>query len=337
MAISVTTGAIEKSSDITGNPISATNYNGSPYSSVSNADNDIDDDENETDDDDDSIETASNTVYFCGTSTYGACQTDADCIKGGCSGQICQSKDEESAVTTCEWRDCYNNTRKGLNCVCIKNKCMWNKLTEAQIRNIIKKQNAINVTAKHWETCPSGCTCTGSTVKCTLANGRIMTVYAGKSGNIIIQVKGENMTTNVTLYKSGDKVYGVFKGNKTKEINMFQEQVRERIRERLNRQLENENITLNDDGEYEYEAEKPAKLFAFIPVTVMVRAEIDPETGEIIKISKNPWWFFLAKDESQQVVGASCGTVTPGQNDGCCQARGFDVWNAETQQCEFSS
>ncbi len=325
---------------VTGHPVTSANYNSSPDSSLSNADdeNESDHDVNETDDDeDDTLETVSKNVYFCGKSTYGSCETDSDCVKGGCSNQVCQSKNEESEVTTCEWKDCYNSTRKGLNCVCIKNKCMWNKLTEDQIRNIIKKQNRINVTAKHWETCPSGCTCTGSTVKCQLANGRIMTVYAGKSGNVIIQVKGENMTTNVTLYKSGEHVYGVFKGNETKELNMFQEQVRERIREKLNRALENENISLDDEGVYQYKGEKKARLFFVFPVKILVRAEVDPETGEVIKLSKGNWWAFLAKDESQQMVGISCGTVTPGQNDGCCQGRGFDVWNAETQQCEFSS
>jgi len=280
--------------------------------------------------------TAVSTKIFCGKSTYGICETDADCVKGGCSGQICQSKNEESEVTTCEWRDCYNYTRKALNCVCITNKCMWNRWTEAQIKSIIKKQNAINVTAKYWDTCPSGCSCTGSTVKCQLANGRIMTVYAGKSGNVIIQIKGENMTTNVTLYKSGEKVYGVFKGNKTKEINMFQEQVRERIRERLNRLLENENISLDENGVYQYKGEKKARLFFIFPVRILVRAEVDAETGEVIKLSKGNWWAFLAKDDSQQVVGASCGTVTPGQNDACCQTKGFDLWNSETQECEFS-
>jgi len=271
---------------------------------------------------------------FCGKSTFGECQTDSDCIVGGCAGQVCQSKNEEQAVTTCEYQDCYNPAIYNLSCVCIKNKCMWSRLTEDKIKKIIKKENKINITARVWE-CPLECTCTGSTIKCTLANGREMTVYAGKSGNVIVQVKGENMMTNVTLYKLDKKIYGVFRNNETREIKMLPDQVRERIRERLQRQLENENITLDEDGIYRYRAHKRARLFAFIPVTLMVRAEIDPNTGEIIKISKNPWWFFLAKDESQQIVGASCGTVTPGENDACCVNKGYNFWNNNTNQCEF--
>lgn len=62
---------------------------------------------------------------FCGTSTNGQCSSDADCIAGGCSGQVCQSKTEEPAVTTCEYRDCYNAAAFGLSCKCVNNKCQW--------------------------------------------------------------------------------------------------------------------------------------------------------------------------------------------------------------------
>jgi len=62
---------------------------------------------------------------FCGTSTKGPCSTDEDCITGGCSSQVCQSSSEEPAITTCDWRDCYNARAYGLGCRCIQGKCMW--------------------------------------------------------------------------------------------------------------------------------------------------------------------------------------------------------------------
>lgn len=62
---------------------------------------------------------------FCGWSTYGKCSSDLDCIKGGCSGQVCQSKQEEPVITTCEWRDCYNAKQYGLECKCINEQCQW--------------------------------------------------------------------------------------------------------------------------------------------------------------------------------------------------------------------
>jgi eight-cysteine-cluster-containing protein len=64
---------------------------------------------------------------FCGRSTHGNCATDSGCVKGGCSGQVCQSKDEEPVITTCEWRECYNASAYGLGCVCVNEQCRWHK------------------------------------------------------------------------------------------------------------------------------------------------------------------------------------------------------------------
>ncbi len=57
------------------------------------------------------------------------CVTDDDCIKGGCSGTICQSKDAPPVFTTCEYvpeYDCY----KGIECRCVDGKCDWGKTEE---------------------------------------------------------------------------------------------------------------------------------------------------------------------------------------------------------------
>ena len=62
---------------------------------------------------------------FCGRSTYGKCSSDADCIQGGCSGQICHSKYDERIITTCEYRDCYNAQAYNLKCKCVAGKCQW--------------------------------------------------------------------------------------------------------------------------------------------------------------------------------------------------------------------
>jgi hypothetical protein len=212
-----------------------------------------------------------------------------------------------------------------------------NKLTKTQIEKITVAKNRISE-AKSGE-CPENCTCISTSVmKCMLQSGREMTIFAGNSGNVIVQVKGENMTTNVTLYKSSDgKIYGIFKNNETKIVRMLPDQVKERVREKLQKRFENENISLDENGTYQYEAEKKSRLFFFIPVKMHIRAEIDAETGEIIKVSKPKWWAFLAKDESnEQIVGASCGTVTPEENDNCCKNKGYDVWNATANECQFT-
>ncbi len=64
-------------------------------------------------------------IGFCGWSTKFPCQTDEDCLKSGCSGQVCQGKNEPAIITTCEWRDCYDADIYKVKCGCFKGKCQW--------------------------------------------------------------------------------------------------------------------------------------------------------------------------------------------------------------------
>jgi eight-cysteine-cluster-containing protein len=58
------------------------------------------------------------------------CTTAADCGVGGCSGQICTTKDKAaSIITTCEWRQeygCYKLT----SCGCVDGVCEWKENSE---------------------------------------------------------------------------------------------------------------------------------------------------------------------------------------------------------------
>ncbi len=177
------------------------------------------------------------------------------------------------------------------------------QLTADEIKNAIKMRSMKDIRKEEHRLkfeniqCPTNCECTGSVVRCEFENGtRIMTITAGKSGNIIVQVKGENMTTNVTLYKSEDKVYGVFKGNETREVKVLPDQVKEKIKAKIKAKLESEEIILDDEGTYQYNAKKEARLFLVIPVKVEVKAHIDSETGTVSDV-ESPWWSALAKDE----------------------------------------
>lgn len=172
-------------------------------------------------------------------------------------------------------------------------------LTPEQIRNIIAERNRLKFRYNQTEDCPKNCTCSGSVTRCQLENGREMIIMAGNSGNVILQIKGINASTNVTLYKSEGKVYGVRRNNETREIVILPDKVRERIYNNKLKWLENETIGLDENGTYRYQAHKRAKLLGFIPARVEVRGEINSETGEIIKI-RNPWWAFLARDEEAQ-------------------------------------
>jgi hypothetical protein len=144
--------------------------------------------------------------------------------------------------------------------------------------------------------CPENCTCSGSTSKCSFENGtRVMTIYAGNSGNVIVQVKNINMSTNVTLYKSiNGTLYAVFTGNRTHEIK-FPDEIKDRLENHTKTKLYNESINLTEDGYYVMDMNKKSRLFFLFPVREHMKAQIDAQTGETIKI-RNPWWGFLAKD-----------------------------------------
>ena len=62
---------------------------------------------------------------FCGWSTYGKCNSDEDCVRAGCSKQVCQSKFEKNIITTCEWLDCYDASKYEVACKCINGECQW--------------------------------------------------------------------------------------------------------------------------------------------------------------------------------------------------------------------
>ncbi len=182
--------------------------------------------------------------------------------------------------------------------------------------------------------CPENCTCAGSTIKCELNGQRTMTILAGNSGNKIVQVKGINASTNVTLYKSNGKIYGEF-NNETKRIH-DPEQIQSKINARIRAKIEEYNITLDEDGYYRVQTKKKARLFLIVPVREKVKAQVDAETGEIIRV-RNPWWGFLARDiREESLLGANCGTVSPDYINECCQNKGYDLWNSEIQECVFS-
>lgn len=146
-------------------------------------------------------------------------------------------------------------------------------------------------------TCPAQCECSPEerTVKCEFENGtRELTIHAGNSNNTIIQVKNINASTQVTLYKEGDKIYGQFRNNETRMI-ILPDEIRDRIMNQTRARLQNETYNLTQDGEYQIEARKRARLFWIVPVKERTQIRVDAETGNITDTS-NSWWGFLARD-----------------------------------------
>ncbi len=218
----------------------------------------------------------------------------------GCDNN-CEQKCECKKVneTGCEawsctkWGACLNEI-KTRTCTKVSFNCTDDNEKPKLTKDCHEKEK-LNLRGKLRD-CPEECVCSGSTIKCTFENGtKIMTIYAGKSGNVIVQIKNINMSTNVTLYKNEEgKVYGVFKGNKTYEL-ILPDEIKEKLQNNTRAKLYNESMNLTDDGYYKIEGKKKARLFWLIPVREHMEAQVDAETGEAIKI-RNPWWGFLARD-----------------------------------------
>ncbi|MEK6857203.1 MAG: eight-cysteine-cluster domain-containing protein, partial [Nanoarchaeota archaeon] len=74
---------------------------------------------------------------------YYYCKTIDDCMKSGCSGQICQSKYYEPMITTCEFLPeyaCYKQAK----CGCNEGKCGF-------VDDIVLKQCFARETGKRIE------------------------------------------------------------------------------------------------------------------------------------------------------------------------------------------
>jgi len=51
---------------------------------------------------------------------------------------------------------------------------------------------------------------------------------------------------------------------------------------------------------YEMKTQKKAKVFGLFKARMNVRAQVDAETGEIVRVNK-PWWAFLASESDEEV------------------------------------
>ena len=245
-----------------------------------------------------------------------SCEEDSDCNEGyECENDICilnvedeeenEINDEDEIKVCCE--KVHFQTSKATYTYLDKTNCISSRTyTEKIVDNdfcereyikdkqeAVREKNRIKFETRTGQECLEECTRNGVVMKCTLASGREMTIYTG-SGNVIVQVKGINMSTNVTLYHHENKTYGVFKDNKTKEIKYFPDQVKEKVKTKAKLHNDEIEIELKEEG-YKFKAKKQAKLLWLFKVREKFEGNVDPETGELTKL-KNSWWGFLAND-----------------------------------------
>ncbi|MBR9706583.1 hypothetical protein GOV14_06105 [Candidatus Pacearchaeota archaeon] len=146
--------------------------------------------------------------------------------------------------------------------------------------------------------CPENCKCTGSVIKCETANGREMTIIAGRSGNVIFQVKGVNATTRVEIIRNGSEFIGNFSG-RMKRIKIMPDQVKNKTLKRLKMKNCTEcDVELLEDGSYEMKTKRKYRVFGIFPAKKTIVTRIDSESGEIIS-EKRPWWRIISWKSSK--------------------------------------
>ncbi len=217
-------------------------------------------------------------------------ETSCEDAGGEWEDNICNKEQEDDNEVKVQV--CFTITDRTL-CEARKN-CQYNNVTEKCERIIkIKKLKETLQAYLNSTECPEDCVCAGSTIKCETENGRVMTVVAGKSGNIIIQTKSINATTTVILIKNNTGLFGSFSG-KIKKIKYFPDEIQERVLKKLKMtECENCTIELKNDGTYLMNIEGIYRILGLFPKKAIIVTKTDSETGEIIVIKK-PWWKFLA-------------------------------------------
>jgi len=164
--------------------------------------------------------------------------------------------------------------------------------------------------------CLEGCKCVGAVMSCPLeGGGKVMTIQAGRSGNIItitINKIAVNTSLEVETGSDGDNdtdVYAKLSDGRKAKLKIMPDVASERALERFRLKTcsvdNNCSIELKEVGSgnkiqlaYEIQVERHSKLLWMFRARMQVRAQVNAETGDIIRVRK-PWWAFLASEPEE--------------------------------------
>lgn len=162
----------------------------------------------------------------------------------------------------------------------------------------------------------------GAVMSCETETGKIMTIQAGRSGNIIvITINKVQVETELEIEAENEQGDSMQERNKTrlrarledgtkKEIKTMPDTASKIALQKLrlkNCNLENNCIIqLKEVGSdkdkqlaYELQAERHSRILAMFRAKMQVKAQISAENGEVIRIGK-PWWAFLATEPEEE-------------------------------------
>lgn len=162
--------------------------------------------------------------------------------------------------------------------------------------------------------------------KPTLFNGQQMKIQSGEqlmleSGKTVrfsgegAQLKlhaGESSAEceDCNLTQTQNRIHTMMSNGQNAEIKIMPDTASERALERLQLKncsgvcdLELKEVGTGDNTRmaYEVKAQKNARFLGIFPATMNVEAQIDAETGEVIR-SKKSWWAFLASESDEAIA-----------------------------------
>ena len=145
--------------------------------------------------------------------------------------------------------------------------------------------------------------------------GQQIQIQAGENNRIRLRVDGVEAQTQLQL-RSEQTAEGKTKmkvqlsNGKNAEVkvmpNTASETALERLRLKNCSAERNCSIELKEVGEgekaklaYEVQTQRESRVFGLFKAQMQVRAEVDAENGEVLRVGK-PWWAFLAAEPEEQ-------------------------------------
>jgi len=251
--------------------------------------------------------TDSNETLSCDSDNLGLCLSEDECTGAGgyWYSDVCNEDEEEVEGNETETNE-VEETEEG-----------------EENQHMVKTREAKRITFTPWQKrdeseCLEGCKCVGAVMSCHTETGKIMTITAGRSGNTIVitidktevetelEIEAENDTDGE---KNNTKLKAKMSNGQIKEIKIMPDAASKKALQRLRLKncVEEEGCTLElkevGSGKdkqlaYELQAERHSRILWMFRKKMEVKAQIDAETGELIRVKK-PWWAFLAAESEE--------------------------------------
>lgn len=191
-----------------------------------------------------------------------------------------------------------------------------NRRTRVSINKtrFLKKVDFVPWQSRNESECLEGCKCRGAVVSCPTETGRIMTITAGRSGNVIIITFNKvNASTELELVQESEnnktKLKAKLSDGRLSEIKILPDDASKRALKRFKLKTcsEENNCTIilkeirkgaRASAVYDVQLERHSRILGIFKKKMKVGVEIDSENGEILKVKK-PWWAFLATEPEE--------------------------------------